>query len=169
MGGPSYAEANQYTKAYHLDSHPFRSTSIKVRWKILLIKRVERFIYYTTRNQLNPFFEIIFSEISNGSIFHRRYNRIYNQSEYEIYHLEKSGRKIYKVCASKKTNAPEALMVVSIIQGESQCQCHSSQVSKAFTISHYYTMMHFGHFHSSLLFEVKFPYFCVDLNYLCKI
>ena len=70
----------------------------------------------------SPLFRLaIFSELSNGSIFHRRYNRIYNQSEYEIYHLEKSGRRIYKVCASKKTNAPEALMVVSIIQGESHC------------------------------------------------
>ena len=44
---------------------------------------------------------------------------MYNQSEYEIYHLEKSARRIYKVCASKKTNTPEALIVVSIIQGES--------------------------------------------------
>ena len=43
---------------------------------------------------------------------------MYNQSEYEIYHLEKSARRIYKVCASKKTNTPEALIVVSIIQGE---------------------------------------------------
>ena len=43
---------------------------------------------------------------------------MYNKGEYEIYLLEKSARKIYKVCASQKTNTPEALIVVSIIQGE---------------------------------------------------
>ena len=43
---------------------------------------------------------------------------MYNKGEYEIYLLEKSARRIYKVCASQKTNTPEALIVVSIIQGE---------------------------------------------------
>ena len=27
----------------------------------------------------------------------------------------------------------------------------------------------FGHFHPSLLFEIKLSYFCVELNYFCKI
>ena len=32
-----------------------------------------------------------------------------------------------------------------------------------------YTLMRFGSFYCSLLFEVKFSYFCVNLNYFCKI
>ena len=59
---------------------------------------------------------------------------MYNKSEYEIYLLEKSGRKIYKVCASKKTNAPEALMVVSIIQGESHCELQNEKLATEFAI-----------------------------------
>ena len=33
----------------------------------------------------------------------------------------------------------------------------------------HYTLMRFGYFHSSLLFKIKFSYFCVDFNYFCKI
>ena len=31
------------------------------------------------------------------------------------------------------------------------------------------TLMPSGHFHSILLFRIKFSYFCADLNYFCKI
>ena len=37
------------------------------------------------------------------------------------------------------------------------------------SLSKYCTLMCLGHFHSSLLFEMKFSYFCVDVNYFCKI
>ena len=40
--------------------------------------------------------------------------------------------------------------------------------SHSYTAPHC-TLMRFDHFHSSLLFYIRFSYFCVDLNYFCKL
>lgn len=65
-----------------------------------------------------------FSKFPNGSIFHKRHKIFYEESEYELYHMEKNeGSKnrqepVYRVCSKNQQKPTKVMSIIGIINGE---------------------------------------------------